>query len=963
MEPTPSKVNPVSKDTHILARGDEPAIETTKKGADLASMGDPHRTVVTSPAGGPTAILPGLRGYDITGELARGGMGIVYHAMDHSFHRSVAIKIVQERYASNASTCRRFFEEAQITGQLQHPAIPPVHELGTLPDGRPYLVMKLINGQTLDVLLANRERCSSLLDGEELGKQTSPAELARFMAIFGQICQAIGYAHNQGVIHRDLKPQNIMVGAFGEVQVMDWGLAKLLKRNAQPNTDSETSANDTNTSFKNPRDDSDGSETQPGSVLGTPSYMPPEQAEGKIDAIDQQSDVFGLGAILCQILTGQPPFTGDSVEAIRKQVVQGDLRQAFARLERCGAESELIALCKRCLSPTKADRPPDGGAVALAVDTLRLQAEARAVQVEKEHLKSLVRETEQRKRRRVVQVATALVTTLLLLGIAVLSIGLVKVSQLNADLLETNHQLSVAQADALASAKAAKEHAAEANAVLNFVEDQIFAAARPKDQAGGLGFDVKLKDALVAALPHVEPSFKDKPLIEARLRLVLGVSFAYLRNDQQAVDQFLQARKIFTEQLGPKSPQTLRASNNLATALDHLSQHLDALRLREETLQAQLETLGPEHPDTLASLNNLAVSYYTTGRVADSLRMSEQLLATYSRLNGPDDSDTLLAMHNVARCHTALGRNDKALPLYQEMFSKQQAKLGVENPDTLRTMQALGITYAAVGRQEDALKLREQVLTLRKKVLGSDHPDTLSAMVMLAGSYANLNRNDDAIKLLEQTLDLQRSQLGPNHTSMLLTMLGLAEQYVAVGRHEAALKLREETLAMQKERFGPDHPQTLLGMLGLSRSLMDAKRWSEAGTLLDDCIQRALRAAIPIELLAEMLSDRLKVCVQLHDATGCRTAAEIWEKLGRTDARSLYHAACIRAIVAAVHMQASGAEAVRLANENADLAMAWLTKAVAAGWKNRTHMEKDSDLDFLRNRSDFKKLLESLPRE
>src|SRR5262249_6781999 len=201
-----------------------------------------------------------------------------------------------------------------IAGQLQHPGIPAVHDLGTLPDGRPFLAMKLVKGQTLERLLKERPDPS--------------VERGRFVAVFEGVCQAVGYAHAHGVIHRDLKPANVMVGAFGEVQVMDWGLAKVLVRHADP-ADPEAT---TGTAIRSVRD-SDGSETQAGSVLGTPAFMPPEQALGAVGRIDARSDVFGLGAILAVILTGKPPFDAGSAETVRIQAAQGNVADCFARLE------------------------------------------------------------------------------------------------------------------------------------------------------------------------------------------------------------------------------------------------------------------------------------------------------------------------------------------------------------------------------------------------------------------------------------------------------------------------------------------------------------------------------------------------------------------------------------------------------------------------------------------------------
>jgi eukaryotic-like serine/threonine-protein kinase len=312
--------------------------------------------------------------YEVLEEIAQGGMGTVLRANDRTIGREVAIKVLQECYPAGSVIARRFVDEAQISGQLQHPGIPPVHDLGSFPDGRPFLAMKLIKGRTLGSILRDRS--------------DPAADRGRFLAVFEAICQAVAYAHSRRVIHRDLKPSNVMVGAFGEVQVMDWGLAKVLSgvtglRVAAPADSDRALA----TQIRSARD-SDGSETQAGSVLGTPAYMAPEQAVGAVDQVDERSDVFGLGAILAVILTGEPPFVGNSAEATRVMAARGKVEDCFARLDSSGAEPELIGLCKRCLSPERDDRPANGAAVAAGVAGLRADAEERARRAELDRVRA-----------------------------------------------------------------------------------------------------------------------------------------------------------------------------------------------------------------------------------------------------------------------------------------------------------------------------------------------------------------------------------------------------------------------------------------------------------------------------------------------------------------------------------------------------------------------------------------------
>src|SRR5262245_41308558 len=275
--------NPMADETRTIA----PASASASPESQLAAATDETSFILANPIPPP----PQTNRYELLAEIAHGGMGIIYRATDNALGREVAVKVLQEKYGPESGAARRFGAEARITSQLQHPSIPPVHDLGTLTDGRQFLAMKLIKGQTLDGLL-----------------HTSAAtDRGRFVAAFEQVAQALAYTHAHRVIHRDLKPANVMVGAFGEVQVMDWGLAKILASGRREPAD-EPTIETVGTAIDSDRDE--GSETKAGSMLGTPAYMPREQAIGAIDQIDQRSDVFGLGAILCTILTGSPPYVG-----------------------------------------------------------------------------------------------------------------------------------------------------------------------------------------------------------------------------------------------------------------------------------------------------------------------------------------------------------------------------------------------------------------------------------------------------------------------------------------------------------------------------------------------------------------------------------------------------------------------------------------------------------------------------
>lgn len=304
--------------------------------------------------------------YQIGAEIGRGGMGVVYEAWDAQLQRPVAIKVLPLESKNKPSVVQRFLGEAKITSRLQHSGIVCIHELGHLSDARPFFVMNLVRGETLQQLLADLHNPKN-----NFGRQ---------LFIFEKICEAVAYAHARNVIHRDLKPSNIMVGDFGEVIVMDWGLAKILGEPELPSHSDEVQPlnafNAETIGLKLTDSEHSRLETLIGTVFGTPSYLSPEQARGETDQIGQQSDVFGLGSMLCEILTGKAPYTGSSVISIFKKAVSGEIQDAMRRLDESPVPLELINIAKSCLAVNKADRPAHAGVVAQSISAY-LQSEQR----------------------------------------------------------------------------------------------------------------------------------------------------------------------------------------------------------------------------------------------------------------------------------------------------------------------------------------------------------------------------------------------------------------------------------------------------------------------------------------------------------------------------------------------------------------------------------------------------------
>jgi serine/threonine-protein kinase len=297
-----------------------------------------------SAADGGKYFVPAAEKYDTLGSIGDGGMGSVMLVRDNDLKRDVAMKVIRTEFAEHPAMKRRFVAEAQATSQLEHPGIPPVHDVGTTPDGKVYFTMKVVRGDTLQSLLKKL-----LLGVKEVRQEYS---LHRLVTVLERIAEAVHFAHEKGVLHRDLKPENIMLGAYGEVHVMDWGIAKVA---AEPDADA------TGEDAVRTVETDQALKTQLGTVKGTVPYMSPEQARG--EPLDRRSDVYALGSILYEMLTLHPAFEGTGVQLVLK-VRAGEFPPVETRNPRRPVPEALATICRRAMSFDAAARPATARAMA-----------------------------------------------------------------------------------------------------------------------------------------------------------------------------------------------------------------------------------------------------------------------------------------------------------------------------------------------------------------------------------------------------------------------------------------------------------------------------------------------------------------------------------------------------------------------------------------------------------------------
>jgi eukaryotic-like serine/threonine-protein kinase len=777
--------------------------------------------------------------YTLITPLGTGGMGEVWLAEQSiPVKRRVALKLIKAEIGSN-EIAARFDAERQALAMMNHPNIASILDVGTTDDGQPYLVMELVQGLPLTTFCDQNRMV-----------------LNERLRLFVDVCSGVQHAHQKGIIHRDLKPGNLLVGIQDGKpvpKIIDFGLAKATE-SAQRLTDKSVS-------------------TSIGQVLGTLKYMSPEQASLDAIDIDTRTDIYALGVILYELLTGGTPLDDSSIQGhavlkVLEFIRDKEPAKPSSRLGSTSREHLTVITGQRQIDSIQLNRILTGDLDWIVMKALEKDRTRRYESVSgfaadiRRFLNNepvIARPPSFNYRvRKFVRKHRVAVSAASMLGLglftALVGTGLSLARALNAEQAAVIAQ-GLAEGESKAKEQALREReaalAAEtlqrqyAESVAEFVEKDFLALTSvegqfdlgPERLENKLDKDTTLRELLDRAAEKLEIRKDLAPLIEARLRSVIGESYRHNGDGHKAVLFLEKAFELRRSQLGPDNLDTLKSMNQLASGYQTAGQLEKALPLFERSMELIKAKLGSEHIDTMTSMNNLAGGYQAAGQMDKALPLYEQSLETARTKLGPEHQATLGFMNNLAFGHQAASHPEKALPLFSQTLDLMKTKLGLDHDSTLKSMHNLAICYRDAGQLDEATSLLEQTLARRLAVYGREHPSTLATMNGLAGAYRADRKLDKALPLYEQTLELTKNKFGLDHPRTLTSMNNLAFGLTDANHLDKATALFEKTLELTKTKFGPDHSDTLNSMANLAANYLTAGQLDKALPLLEETLE------------------------------------------------------------------------------------------------------------------------------
>ncbi|HUU35828.1 MAG TPA: serine/threonine-protein kinase, partial [Vicinamibacterales bacterium] len=681
--------------------------------------------------------------YRLAEVLGEGGMGVVYRAeQTEPIHREVALKLVRPGMDS-ARVISRFESERQALAVMDHPGIARVFDAGSTGDGRPYFVMELVRGEPITDLCA-RER----------------PDLAVRLRFFLQVCEAVQHAHQRGIIHRDLKPSNVLLTHQGVElvpKIIDFGIAK---------------ATDQAAAVMFPG-------TLEGQILGTPEYMSPEQA-GIIDAgVDTRTDVYALGVVLYELVSGRRPYELQKRTALEleralrtppKPPSQIDPAAASTFVRRGSNDIDAVALMAM-------ERQPDDryASVEQLADDVRRVIECRPVRARTQ--------TWAYRSRRFVRRNAAAVATATLVALLLVVSGVEIVRQRN---------LAIAsEARAVHEADTARTEAEKASEVARFLTELF----RESDPARARGAAVTARELLERGADRVSTELASQDGVRATLMDTIGVVYRLLGQLDQSE------------------------------------------ALTKEALDIRRRTLGDEHPDVATSLDNLGQIARERSTYEIAEQYHRQSLEMRRRLLAPGHPDVAQSLHNLALTLKERGQYDEAEALGQEALASRRAHLGPDHPDTLSTASVLADIQFARGRPAEAEQLHRAVLEARRRVLLPGHPLLAASISNVADGLAQSGRVAEAVPLFREALEMRRKIYDPDHSAVSAGINNLASALHDLGRLTEAEPLYREALASDRRQSGNQHMDVAVDLNNLASLLEDRGELKEAGRLFQESLE------------------------------------------------------------------------------------------------------------------------------